>query len=240
MAIRTPRDRSIRRRCFEKQEPGVCAGTRSTQHSSTLSWDPPRPYLACGMDDEHRRNHLLETIGCSTRSQTVNRKIRASGFTWPMPRQIGQQPAHLAALLTGLRARKRSGNPIGEDEAYRWARELGSRREAQCTGTSSIGSRRNAADAPSRQFARLPLRAGSIDVDARLTPLDPPGEPAAPQNPVAPCCGRRGLRHDRIPREGSSREPRAGERYGDEAFMALASDPPAGHERFRAKQPRAL
>jgi hypothetical protein len=32
---------------------------------------------------------------------------------------------HLAALLDGLRARRRSGNPIGEAEAYRWARDLG-------------------------------------------------------------------------------------------------------------------
>ncbi len=40
--------------------------------------------------------------------------------------------------------------------------------------------------------ARRPLdRASSIDVDARLTPLDPPCKPAAPPNRVAPCCGRR-------------------------------------------------
>ena len=32
--------------------------------------------------------------------------------------------------------------------------------------------------------------ASSIDVDARLTPLDPSGKPAAAPYPVAPCCGR--------------------------------------------------
>jgi hypothetical protein len=37
----------------------------------------------------------------------------------------------------------------------------------------------------------LPLWPNSIDVDARPPPLDPPGKPAAPPNPVAPCCGRR-------------------------------------------------
>ena len=30
-----------------------------------------------------------------------------------------------------------------------------------------------------------------MDVDARLTPLDPPGKPTAPPNPIAPSCGRR-------------------------------------------------
>lgn len=32
---------------------------------------------------------------------------------------------HLVALLDGLRARRRSGNPISEAEAYRWARDRG-------------------------------------------------------------------------------------------------------------------
>ena len=71
-------------------------------------------------------------------------------------------------------------------------------------------------------LGRVLQGASSIDVAARLTPLDPPGKPAAPPNPVAPCCGRRGLRHDRIPRERSSREPRAGERYGDVWITGIA------------------
>jgi hypothetical protein len=81
-----------------------------------------------------------------------------------------------------------------------------------------IGVELNESLAPCR--IALSQRASSIDVDARLTPLAPPGKPAAPRNPVAPSCGRRGLRHDRIPRERSSREPRADERYGDIAGSA--------------------
>src|SRR5690242_11083102 len=47
----------------------------------------------------------------------------------------------------------------------------------------------------------LLVRASSIDVDARLTPLDPPGKPAVPGKPdsLLPLTGT-GLRHDRIPR----------------------------------------
>ena len=79
------------------------------------------------------------------------------------------------------------------------------------------------------------LRASSIDVNARPTPLDPPGKPAAPPNPVAPCCGRRGLRHDRIPRERSSREPRAGERYGDVGDVRIRLCDAMPDERNRMK-----
>jgi hypothetical protein len=43
---------------------------------------------------------------------------------------------------------------------------------------------------PRRAQRGLTLRATSVDVAARLTPLDPWGKPAAPPNPVPPRCGR--------------------------------------------------
>ena len=70
-------------------------------------------------------------------------------------------------------------------------------------------------DLKARQSTRL-LRANSIDVDARLTPLDPPGKPAAPTEPgspvlrMAPACGTIAfLKSDR------PADPTAGERNGD-------------------------
>jgi hypothetical protein len=56
---------------------------------------------------------------------------------------------------------------------------------------------------PERVRQSLLLRASSIDVDARLTPLDPPSKPAAPPNSVRRATGGAGLRHDRIPQERS-------------------------------------
>ena len=56
--------------------------------------------------------------------------------------------AHLAALLNGLRARRRSGNPIGEAEAYRWARDLGFH-EGTCGIVVGSVRAANAPDTPS-------------------------------------------------------------------------------------------
>jgi hypothetical protein len=59
-----------------------------------------------------------------------------------------------------------------------------------------------------RLLSRL-LRASSIDVEARPTPLDPPATPAAPRR--LPCSAdQRGPRHDRIPRDRSSGRAQGG------------------------------
>ena len=74
-----------------------------------------------------------------------------------------------------------------------------------------IGNRK-----PDRNGGGLSSWANSIDVDARLTPLDPPGKPAAPTEPgspvlrMAPACGTIAfLKSDR------PADPTAGERNGD-------------------------
>lgn len=54
---------------------------------------------------------------------------------------------HLAALLNGLRARRRSGNPIGEAKAYRWARGLGFH-EGTCGTVVGLVRAANAPDTP--------------------------------------------------------------------------------------------
>jgi hypothetical protein len=66
--------------------------------------------------------------------------------------------------------------------------------------------------------------AKSIDVDARLTPLDPSGKPAAPQcdSPV-PQPGA-GPRHDRIPQSDRPTDPRAGKRLGDNRVIRHAGE----------------
>jgi hypothetical protein len=67
-----------------------------------------------------------------------------------------------------------------------------------------------------RRRTRPPHRASSMDVDARLTPPDPPGKPAAPAQPgspelrAAPGCGTIAFRESDRPAD-----PRADERNGD-------------------------
>jgi hypothetical protein len=86
--------------------------------------------------------------------------------------------------------------------------------------------------ARTRRRTRPPHRASSMDVDARLTPPDPPGKPAAPAQPgspelrAAPGCGTIAFRESDRPAD-----PRADERNGDEAQVrdraVLAAHPMA-------------
>ena len=138
---------------------------------------------------------------------------KPSTATTASDRSLDHRAELPASRLSAHAAHRRRLSPAGT-RALTAGRTAASTKAVTTTSTPCCRSRRRGAVSSSHHS--LSLRANSIDVDARLTPLDPPGKPAAPTEPgspvlrMAPACGTIAfLKSDR------PADPTAGERNGD-------------------------